>query len=330
MKILVTGDRGFIGRYLTKRLIENGHKLIGLDKMPLNNERFPYIVHEGNILDFGKLCAVAEGVECIIHLAAEHQDFGVSRKDFFDVNVEGTKKVLCVAAQRKINRIIYYSSVAVYGLTEIYTTEETQPNPNNDYGESKLKAEEEVRSWISERPQRQAVIIRPTVVFGPFNYANMFNLINSIYKKRFVFVGRGNNIKSVAYVENLIAATIFLLERLTPGLEVYNYSDYPQMTIAQIVTTISHYLPVNLPKFKIPLVPALTTASVFDILAKLTGYNFPITSYRIKKFNTPTHHESEKIRQLGFKPSIELSEGFERTVEWYLNNSRGEVCMSSF
>ena len=159
---------------------------------------------------------------------------------------------------------------------------------------------------------------RPTVVFGPNNYANVYNLIDKIYKKRFIFVGTGKNIKSVAYVENLVDATIFALEKLEPGIRIFNYSDEPQMTIGQIVETIGERIPHELPRMKLPLGIATSLGSIFDLLAKVTGRNLPITAARMKKFATPTHHRSEKIRKMGFKQKVPIKEGFGRMVEWYL------------
>ncbi len=321
MKILIVGNTGFIGGFLTQRLIDNSHQVIGLDvKLPKSGEN-SYQFMQGSVLNTADIMKAASGADAIISLAAKHHDFGVSQDDFFRVNVQGTKNILDCASRLGIKKFIFYSTVAVYGNHKAYTTEETKPEPISDYGKSKLVAEEEVQKWVAKDTSRRVVIIRPTVVFGPNNYANMYNLINSIYKKRFIFVGKGDNIKSVAYVENLVDATIYLLERLKPGVDIYNYSDYPQMSISETVKTITKFLPCNMPKLRLPLKPVLITASMFDWAGKLTGYNFPITANRIKKFNTATHHKADKIRILGFQQRVGLIEGFRRMIKWYLNNN---------
>ena len=319
MKILVTGNAGFIGGFLNRKLIEQGYELAGLDINPADpREKLGHSI-VGDILNYRDVLNAAQGVDVIINLAAKHHDFGISRSEFFSVNEQGTANILRCAAELGIKKFIFYSTVAVYGEQNIPSTEETSPSPVNDYGASKLAAEKVVYNWVKEDSSRQAVILRPTVVFGPYNYANMFNLINSIYKKRFLFVGKGENIKSVVYVGNLVDATIFLLENLKSGLEIYNYSDYPQMTSTRIAETIARYLSRNIPKVRIPLGLAISMGYVFDLLAKVTGYNFPITAKRMKKFNTDTHHKSDKIRELGFKPKIDLNDGFKRMVEWYMS-----------
>ncbi|MGB9721804.1 MAG: hypothetical protein ACPL28_10040 [bacterium] len=90
------------------------------------------------------------------------------------------------------------------------------------------------------------------------------------------------------------------------------------MTTKEIVDIITEFMPHNIPNYKIPLSLAVSVGSIFDILAKVTRYNFPITAARMKKFNTPTHHKAEKIRKLRFEQRISIKEGFRRMIEWYL------------
>ena len=329
MKILLIGNSGFIGTYLSKKLLSSGHEVVGMDINPPKDEKSVSDFHLGDVTNLQDIIKASFGVEAIINLAAKHHDFGVSRDEFFKVNVQGTKNALDCATKYGIKKFIFYSSVAIYGDVKTFSTEDTLPAPVNDYGRSKLEAEKLINVWAYEDSTRQAVIIRPTVVFGANNYANMYNLIDKIYRKRFIFVGEGKNIKSVAYVENLVDATIFLIQKFKTGLEIYNYSDYPQMTSQEISIIISHYLNRNIPNLKFPLNAAIVLASVFDLTAKFTGYNFPITAARIKKFNTSTYHKSEKIRALGFEPKIELSDGFRRMAEWYLINLHKKKCILS-
>ena len=79
-------------------------------------------------------------VEEIICLAAEHKDFGVSREDYFRTNEYGTR-VICEAASRAgVRKIVFYSSVAVYGNAPFFTNEDTKPEPSGPYGASSLPA----------------------------------------------------------------------------------------------------------------------------------------------------------------------------------------------
>src|SRR6185295_6727588 len=184
------------------------------------------------------LSQAMEGADTVINLAAKHHDFGVSRREFFLINEDGTRCILEAMRQKRVKRFIFFSSVAVYGDVQECSHEGLPTNPSNDYGESKLAAEKLIEQWVREDAARAVVIIRPTVVFGPSNYANMYKLIDTIYKGRYVPVGKGDNIKSTCYVENLVDVTLFLMDRMAPGVAVYNYSDYDHLTSKQIVDII--------------------------------------------------------------------------------------------
>jgi len=325
MKILVIGNSGFIGKFLIPRLIKERIDIVGFDlKKPQDNFKFI----QGDVLNREKLEMVIQSnkIDTIIHLAAKHHDFGISEQEYFETNVKGTENILKCATKFDIKKIVFFSSVSIYGKGKKgYYNERLNPSPVTPYGNSKLFAEKLIEKWTEEDKKRSAVIIRPAVVFGPYNYANMYRLIDSIYRGRFIFVGKGNNVKSVAYVENLVEAIIFLLRRMRSGVEIYNYSDYPQLTTDQLVEVISQNLNRHVPRLKIPLGLVVVMASIFDSLGRLTGYDFPVTAYRIKKFNTTTYCDSEKIRKVGFKQPIDLYTGFRKTVEWYFSNGREDA-----
>jgi nucleoside-diphosphate-sugar epimerase len=319
MRISIVGHAGFIGEFLVKKLAALGHSLRGLDiQEPSEDQKNLCTCFIGSILSPEDVRNAIKDTDMVIALAAKHHDFGVTREEFFNVNETGTQILLDAMTRQEINKLVFYSTVAVYGSQDEPTTEETQPEPDSDYGESKLAAEKLVAKWSNGDSKRSSVVIRPTVVFGPHNYANVYNLIDKIYRKRFFFVGKGDNIKSVAYVENLADATIFAIQHIQPGIEILNYSDEPQMTTSQIVDIISDIMQRGLPKLRIPLRLATSIGSAFDLLAKLTGRNLPITAARMRKFATATHHKSGKIREMGFKQKVTIREGFDRMVEWYL------------
>jgi GlcNAc-P-P-Und epimerase len=315
--ILVTGNAGFIGTYLTKAFAKRGAKVSGIDLQLLRDSEDVVTQIQGNILDEAAVRKALHGADSVIHLAAAHKDFGIDKEEYYRVNVDGTKMLLQVASGMKIKKFVFFSSVAVYGASQP-SSDDTTPNPNNDYGASKLKAEEAIRSWAQEDPSREIVILRPTVVFGPRNRANIFRLLRQVCDRQFIWVGNGENIKSVAYVENVVDATIMLLEKLVPGVLTLNYSDRPQLTTKEIVDIIARKAGISVPGRRIPLSLALPVARVFDLAGSLTGLDLPITSARIRKFNTPTCHHAEKIFAMGFQPRCSIEEGFEKNVQWYL------------
>jgi nucleoside-diphosphate-sugar epimerase len=314
--ILITGDAGFIGSYIVASLQARGCTLRGLDHAPGAETHQRYDRRVADIADEHAVISAMHGIDTVIHLAAEHKDSGIHSEDYFRVNVGGTRTILEAMSETGVKKLVFFSSVAVYGNAD-FPSEETQPAPSNAYGHSKLEAEQVISQWIAKDASRQAVIIRPTVVFGPRNRANIFKLIKYVCDKNFIWVGKGENVKSVAYVENIAEATMFLMDRLRPGVDIYNYVDEPQMTTRQIVSLIAAKAGVPAPGFSLPLGIAVPAAKVLDVVATLTGRDFAISTNRLKKFNTSTRFQSGKLRSAGFLPPFTIEEGIGKNVRWY-------------
>ena len=314
--ILVTGNSGFIGKYLTSLLLEKGNTIRGIDIRPRKDLLNGFSQVDGNILDRNIVRQSMHDVDAIIHLAAEHKDFGITEADYFHVNEQGTKVLLEEASNAHIKKFILYSSVAIYGA-QSNTNEETAPAPNNPYGASKLAAERLVTAWAKGDPDRTAIIIRPTVVFGPNSKANIFRLIRQVCDGRFIMVGNGENIKSIAYVENLVAATMFVMEKYSKGIQIFNYADEPHMKTYELIDLIYKVSGRKSIKFHIPLTIAVTVGGFFDVLGKITRKDFSITGARMKKFATPTYHRADKIRTLGFIAQHSIEDGLKINISWY-------------
>ena len=183
---LVTGGSGFIGYHLDRAL--DSTTIINLDLVPPPFETDSKYLG-GNICSSSDVLRASSGCNAIIHLAAAHKDFGVTEKEFYDVNVGGAKNVAESATRLDIKKIIYLSTVAVYGDNYKVTNESCKPNPSHPYGLSKLEAEKIFIKWAKSHGDNSLIIIRPTVVYGPENYANMYKLITQINSWKYFKIG---------------------------------------------------------------------------------------------------------------------------------------------
>ena len=176
------------------------------------------------------------------------------------------------------------------------------------------------RQFADRERSARIIIIRPSVVFGPDNppNTNIYRLIDSIYNNRFVMVGKGDAIKATSYIENLVAATLFLIERMSEGVQTFIYVDEPKLSTASMVQQICALLQKRPPKWSIPLAIAAPLAHVADIAAAVTRRDLPITSARIKKFCRPTNFDATSLRNLGFKQPVPIEDALRRTVQWFL------------
>jgi len=313
--LLITGGSGFIGGHFHNYL--NHQDLVNLDlEKPLFKHNASFVA--GDIRKAEDVEAVLSKypVTTILSLAAKHHDFGIGHDEYFDTNEDGTA-VICEAATRHgVKEIIFYSSVAVYGLREEISSEQMTPQPESPYGASKLAGEKVLEKWAAQDPQRKVLIIRPTVVFGPNNMANMRSLIRQIDSGLYFHLGKGDNIKSIAYVENLVMATLFLKERMKPGVSVYNYADEPQLTSRDISNAIADALHKKI-RLTVPKSLGILMGLPFDLVIKLTGKNLPVSSARIRKLGTQTYHSAKKLFSEGFKPTFTTREGLRKMVDWY-------------
>jgi nucleoside-diphosphate-sugar epimerase len=326
VRYCITGGSGFIGSYFCRELSKAGHDLtiVDLIKPPpgLPHDRFV----QGDIRDPKAVKDAMTGCERLLHLAAAHHDFGIAYDTYFSVNEAGSR-VLCDAMDHSgIKQMCFYSTVAVYGDTPEPHHEDSPCNPVSPYGKSKLAGEKVFQEWTGKGGGRGCLVIRPTVTFGPHNFANMYSLIRQIHRKRFLQVGPGTNIKSLSYIENIMAATLYLWEKPDrAAFDVYNYIDKPDLTSREISAAIYDALNWKFPKLHFPLGLALFAALPFDAVIKLTGKNLPISGARVKKlFNDQTKYEADRVLASGFKPPVTLREGIARMVHWYVEKGRNE------
>lgn len=312
--ILLTGGSGFIGGHFQQHLDSNDLVIFDLDPPVASPAKFI----QGDIRKEEDVRRAIHGnkIDAIISLAAKHHDFGIGHDEYFDTNEEGTAVLCKVAGEHGVKKIVFYSSVAVYGIRGDISTEAMDPRPDSPYGASKLAGEKVLEKWAAEDPSRKVLIIRPTVVFGPNNMANMKNLIQQIDSGFYFHIGKADNVKSIAYVENLINATMFLMQRMRPGVSLYNYADEPQLTTREIGNHIASFLKKKI-SFTVPKSIGILMGKPFDLAIKLTGKNLPISSARIEKLATQTHHSAQKLFSEGFRPQFSTIDGLQKMVEWY-------------
>jgi len=315
MKIAVIGGSGFVGTKLIDLLKINNHfsSLINIDKV--DSIKHSDITEIGNVLNIHDLNKKLNEVDLVILLAAEHRDDVTPTSLYYDVNVQGMKNVLSAMEVNAIKRLIFTSSVAIYGLDKNNPDENFQADPFNHYGISKWQAEQVLQKWHANHSDWNINIIRPTVIFGEGNRGNVFNFLNQIASGKFLMIGDGNNQKSMSYVGNVIAFIQFLITGVDKGYNVFNYVDKPDLTTNDLVNHTSKILNKHIPSVKIPYTIGLIGGYVFDLLAFLTHKKLSISSVRVKKFCAVTKYDSSKAMSIGFTPPFTLEEGLKRMLE---------------
>jgi len=311
MKVLVIGGSGFIGTRLVDELLEQGHEVSIFDVN--RSEKYPHLTQQSDVRSLKDLKAATEGKDAIYNLAAEHRDDVTPLSLYHDVNVEGAKNTVEAAKANGIKRIIFTSTVAIYGLNKDCPDENFPAEPFNEYGKTKWEAEKIFKAWKDSDDGHSLSILRPAVVFGEGNRGNVYNLIAQINTGRFIMIGNGQNKKSMGYVGNIANFLSLLIHH--SGYAVYNFCDKPDLTSTDITNTIAAGLGKSLPRFKLPLFVGMVAGSMFDLVAKLSGKKFPISVIRIKKFAAGTTISTDTLINSGYQPKYSLQEGINRMIE---------------
>lgn len=346
MIITIIGGSGFVGTRLTKRLLEAGHTVKIADKRKsvtypdlwvrcdvrnAGNETNDYpesltdaVAAPGKAEEAAKampmqsLLEVLKGSDVVINLAAEHRDDVTPKSLYDDVNVQGSENICNACSELGIHKIIFTSSVAVYGFAPVGTDESGEINYFNDYGRTKYLAEGKYRDWLKKDEKNSVVIIRPTVIFGEQNRGNVYNLLRQIAGGKFPMVGKGTNRKSMNYVENVAAFLEYELDHDTEGGEhLYNYCDTPCYDMNHLVLDV--YKALGKPKDKLvhwPYWLAYCGGLCFDLLAKILHKKLVISSIRVKKFTQDTYFVGSNILKTDFKAPVPLEEGLQRTIDY--------------
>jgi nucleoside-diphosphate-sugar epimerase len=309
--ILLIGGSGFVGTRLFDVLKDKPCRIV--DKVI--SHFYPESTILGDVCIQKDMNDVMKGVDTVVLLAAEHKDDVTPTSLYYDVNVQGARNVLAAMDEAGVKNILFFSSVAVYGLNKHNPNEDHQADPFNHYGKSKWEAEQELRSWYEKEPDKRTLtIIRPTVIFGERNRGNVYNLLSQIASKHFIMVGKGTNMKSMAYVGNVVAFVKFCLEHHLEGYHVYNYVDKPDFTMNELMRQVESSLEKSKSKLRFPYWIGFMGGLCFDLFAKLTSKKQVISAVRVKKFCATTQFDATATHQSGFVPPYTLSEGLHNTL----------------
>jgi len=311
--ITIIGGSGFVGTRLTTRLLTVGHNVKIVDKN--ESHKYPHLRVYADVRDPDTLEKELNGSDVIINLAAEHRDDVTPKSLYDDVNVTGAENVCNVCTKLGIKKNIFTSSVAVYGFSPIGTDENGNINYFNDYGRTKWLAEEKYRKWLVTNSENSLTIIRPTVIFGEKNRGNVYNLLKQIANKRFLMIGNGNNIKSMAYVENVAAFIEYNLNNES-GEHLFNYIDKPDFDMNTLVKEVNIILGKSGKMFHWPYWLGYFGGILFDVLAFILNKKLSISSIRVKKFCSNTMFESNKIKITNFIAPMTLNEGLKNTIKY--------------
>lgn len=313
---LVTGAGGAIGSTLVRRLLNRDYAVRALVREPASAQSMPDGVEivGCDITDCQPVRQAVTGADVIFHLAAKLHINNPSlrlKDEYFRVNVEGTRCLARAARVAGVRRLIFFSTINVYGSSRPsqLLDEETPLRPDSLYAETKIEGETIVRA---ESP---SVVLRFAAVYGPRMKGNYTRLVEAIRRRRLPLIGDGRNRRTLVHVEDACDAAIAAAEHEAALGQIYNVTDGRVHSLREIIKAIAVALEKRPPRLHLPARPARIAAGLLEDGLRVVGKKSPINRAMIDKLTEDIAVSGDKIqRELGFQPRYDLQAGWLQTV----------------
>lgn len=323
MKVAITGGSGCLGRPLVERLIADGAcvKLLTLPNdfsLDCPDNKVEIITGDLNSPDaLDQLCLERD---VVFHLAGKvHSVPGTKaeEEDFFRVNVEGTRNLLEAAKKNGVKRVVFYSTVGVYGKDADFHGDELSPcQPGSVYAKNKFQAEQLVLNSSNDGGPK-GVVLRFPVVYGPLDRGNVAKLIKAIHNRLFFYFGDGSCLRSMISSKNAAEAAIKAALEPKAANEVFCVTDGHDYTLCELIDTISKAMDMTWRPMHIPLMISNLAGRCGDLINKYAHVPFPINSERVRKLSGSLTFSCGKAeRVFGYQGIETLEDGINREVDW--------------
>jgi nucleoside-diphosphate-sugar epimerase len=320
--ILVTGATGFVGSNLVEALIQKGDSVVCLVRGRSDTrflQKLPVQMVIADLENKEALRQAVRGIRMVYHIAGLIK--AAKREDFFRTNQTGTRRILEALAESnpEIHRFVHVSSLAAGGPgSGSRGLNEADPaNPISWYGESKLKSEEEARSFANVFP---VTILRPSAVYGPWDRETL--LLFRMIKHGFFFTpGRQVRHFSLIHVRDLVEACMLAGESNTRSGEVFYVSRPEIYGWEDVGRAISRAIGKKYIRISFPEWVAVAAGGGGDLWSSLTGRPATLSRQKVKELLQPYWlcDSSKAYAELKFNPRTSLEAGIRETAAWYIN-----------
>lgn len=319
-QVLVTGASGFIGRHLVARLVRQGAVVRALVRGAAHPSGWPdgvEVVH-GDVRDAVAACAASAGAGTIYHLAGKAHDtaeIGDSAA-YGEVTVAGTETLLGAALEAGVRRVVFVSSLAVYGPgLDAAPRDETAPlRPATAYGRAKLRAEKSVLDF-GARTGAHVCCLRPATVYGPGAKGNLPRMVGMIDRGLFPPLPDSGNRRSMVHVDDLVDALLLAASSPAAGGCCFNVTDCRAYGARELYEMICRATARRPPRWRIPLACFRALAAAGDIIGRVRGRRAGFDGQAFEVLFGSAWFSAEHIaRELGYRPSHTLEDALPAMV----------------
>ncbi|MEU6587336.1 NAD-dependent epimerase/dehydratase family protein [Nocardia sp. NPDC046763] len=328
MKVLVTGGTGFLGSHIVDQALAAGDEVRVLarptgDLGYLRSLPEVEIVH-GDLGDADSLVAACKGVDVVHHSAGRVAETG-HRDQFWEANVEGTRRLMDAARAAGTGRFVFVSSpsVATEYDRDRFGIDESEPyvrNPKSYYVETKAIAEREVLA--ADGPDFTTCALRPRMIWGPRSGGWMTLLLNKIRSGRLPDLSGGKPVLvSITHCEHAARACVQASRSDAVAGKPYFLADAEDVDLWGFARDLATAFDLTPPTRTIPKPVLNGVIAVFDTIWKIPGLQSrvapPLSSWTVAALTVSnTYDTSAAQRDFGYAPTVSLRDGLNRYVEW--------------
>jgi nucleoside-diphosphate-sugar epimerase len=320
--ILVTGATGFIGRHLLPVLHQQGWQTTAAVRDDFRQPLSIPIkaVQVGEIDDMTDWQEALLGIDTVIHLAGRshilHETISNPEAAFIKVNTKGTINLVKQSLKAGVNHFIFVSSIhAMAAESDDILNENSPCHPDSPYGGSKLQAEQALIN-LAKDSNMTWTILRPTLVYGPGNRANMERLMKLIKRGLPLPFGAIKNRRSFVFVGNLVAAIITCLDHPNAANQIFLISDNQAVSTPQLIRLIAQQIQQPCRLLPVPTTLLRFLGYLGDNIESITGKNLPFNTYNIDRLLGSLTVDSRYIQKtLNWQPPFTLEQGLAQTIQ---------------
>jgi dihydroflavonol-4-reductase len=321
VKVFLTGGTGFIGGTVARQLRERGDEVVCLVRSPDKAGTLSGLGCELVRGDLGEEAGLRQGIEgcdAVIHAAAMYE-VGIPAKQrpaMWEANVAGTERVMKVALEQKVPRIVYVSTVGVFGNTHGRVVDESYENPETDftsyYEETKLAAHRLVQRMIDDQ-ELPAVIVQPGGVYGPGDTSQVADLLEQFFAGKLPLLPFPELGICMTHVDDIAGGILLARDKGKAG-ETYVISG-PVTTMREAIETVAELSGRKAPKRALPTGLMKAMVPIGPLVGKVMGQP-PNLRELISSADGVTFWAGyEKAqRELGYSPRG-MDEGLRQTLE---------------
>lgn len=326
MKTLVTGSTGFLGSAVLRELLDDGRRvkvLVRKGTDTANIDGLDVEIAYGDLRDFESLLSALNGCDVLYHVAAYYSLWNRDQQLIYEINVEGTRKILQAAQEKCLGKIVYTSTVGCIGLNDDTTpaTENTFFNKNtlsNDYKKSKYQAEHIALEFA--RSGLPVVIVNPSTPVGPRDIKPTPTgkiILDFLSRKLPAYLDTGLNLIDV---KDCARGHILAEQKGIPG-ERYILGNQ-NLSLFDILVTLETITGLKAPSVKMPFWVALSAGWMCEMVSNhITGKPPAVPLAGVKMAKYFMYFDSSKaVQKLGL-PQNSVKNALRQSVDWFKNNN---------